>query len=90
MASLMEFTMEREPILVEREKTHGAFAENARIFNDITRVLPDTLKGRQRAAMVMICMKIARIYSNPNNVDSWLDLAGYAKLGEEACDVAEE
>ena len=77
----------RDPLLQEREKTHGRFEDNASIFNKISTALPDVLEGPQRAAMVMICMKIARIHSRPqNNKDSWIDLSGYAKLGAEACD----
>lgn len=79
--------MERDPILVEREKTHGDFRKNAQVFNEISSRLPDCLSGPQRLAVVMIVAKLARIHSgNSKEKDHWLDIAGYAKLGAEACE----
>lgn len=80
--------MARDPLLAEREKTHGSFAYNASIFDGLVRATPPvhSLNREQRLAMLMIFLKIARVYSNPKTADSWADIAGYAKLGEEACD----
>lgn len=81
--------MERDPLLVEREKTHGNFAQNARYWDQLCSVVPrDWCLGQppKRFAMNMIFMKIARAISNPNTKDTWDDIAGYAKLGAEACE----
>lgn len=85
--------MPREPILVEREKTHGSFERNARISQKIKFLylcelnnmasIPDT----QKEALDMIAHKLSRILSGQANFkDHWDDIAGYAKLGAEACD----
>lgn len=75
-----------DQILAERAKTHGRIEDNARIFNELTARLPDKLTGVQRFVMAMIVAKIARIHSGrPDEKDHWDDIAGYAKLGSEAC-----
>lgn len=85
-------TPPRDPLLVEREKTHGSFTVHA----DVTQQLKDVfcnngghlqLNPRQREAISMIFHKIGRIAAgNPNFRDHWDDISGYAKLGSEACD----
>lgn len=85
--------IEREPILVEREATHGDFTAVAGTAQD----LKSTIRGRHRdatkitesqvEALDMICTKIARIICGDSTVkDHWDDIAGYAKLGAEACE----
>lgn len=79
----------RDVLLVEREKTHGAFCMTAKVACEIREAFmwgPKELKPAQREALTMIATKIGRIVcGDPNNVDSWNDIAGYAKLGAEAC-----
>jgi hypothetical protein len=73
-------------LLTERQKTHGSFGENAEIstHNKIwwhTRKGWDALIPVQKEALDMISLKISRILSGqPNEVDHWDDIAGYAKL----------
>lgn len=80
----------REAILEEREKTHGKFAVTAQIAQKLKSVIINSNRStsnQQEEALDMICSKIARILSgNPNIKDHWADIAGYAKLGEEACE----
>lgn len=80
----------RDPLLVEREKTHGSFFKNAECCQKLLGVLKDNdlqkLGPVQRQAIDMICLKIARAMSTPKVKDHWDDIAGYAKLGAEACD----
>lgn len=82
--------MERDSLLQEREKTHGSFQQNAEIQQKLLGVLKDYNLQRffpaQRTAIEMICLKIARAMSNPKYKDNWDDIAGYAKLGSEACE----
>lgn len=81
---------ERDPLLVEREKTHGNFRLVAKIAQDIKDSMhwsPADLPKAQREALDLIATKIARIMcGNNKDKDHWADIAGYAKLGEEACD----
>lgn len=84
--------MDRDPLLQEREKTHGSFAETARVAQDLKHNLRHSSMHhledvRQLEALDMIATKIGRILSgDPKCKDHWADIAGYAKLGEEACD----
>jgi len=83
--------MDRDPLLQEREKTHGSFQRNAEIsiklkllFNDFG---ADRFKYVHQEALGMIALKLSRILSGQANFkDHWDDIAGYAKLGSEACD----
>lgn len=77
----------RDPLLVEREKTHGSFEKNSIVFNALCVALgPNPLDKQQRMAMIMILVKISRIMQTPEIKDHWNDIAGYAKLGSEACE----
>lgn len=85
----------RDPLLVEREKTHGDFRSTAEIAQRFKKIIEDNTSQTthvkycnvHREALDMICTKIARIISgNPAEEDHWKDIAGYAKLGSEACE----
>lgn len=82
--------MERDQLLQEREKTHGSFKQNAEIQQKLLSILKDhnlqNFIPAQRTAVELICLKLARAMSNPNYKDNWDDIAGYAKLGSEACE----
>lgn len=73
-------------ILAERGKEYGPFDRHATITQQIKRVVYgyadlDRLTDDHREALDMIAHKIGRIVNgNPNNVDSWSDIAGYATL----------
>lgn len=85
-------TRKREPMLVEREKTHGDFRITAHVAQGIKRAFRtlatnDRITKEQHEALDMIATKIARILSgDPLERDHWDDIAGYAKLGSEACE----
>ena len=79
-----------EEILEERARTHGQFAENARIAQSLKRLAMkeptyyrmDTVACE---SLDMIMSKIARILSSNEGVhhlDNWADIAGYARLVE--------
>jgi len=80
-----------QALIAERGKTHGAFAENARIsqaIKAIARGVPGWLEltDVQREALEMIALKLSRILSgNPHEVDHWDDVAGYAALAARSC-----
>lgn len=82
----------RDPLLVEREKTHGSFQLNAGISQQLKRIMNtqvawDKMDSRKREALDMIALKLSRILSGQANFkDHWDDIAGYAKLGAEACE----
>lgn len=78
--------MRLEKILKEREKTHGDYAMHSMISQDLKSYLRHTdgwprLSPEQKESVEMICHKIARILAgDPEHVDHWQDVAGYATL----------
>lgn len=73
-----------DSILEERAKTYGAFEDFAEISQALkahihkhgARLAPD-----QKEALEMIMHKAARILNgNPDYLDSWHDISGYAAL----------
>lgn len=85
----------RDPLLIEREKTHGSFRNNAMISQEFKAIFARTQRGYADAitnvshleALDMIALKLSRILSGQANFkDHWDDIAGYAKLGAEACE----
>jgi hypothetical protein len=84
-----------DDILKQREQTHGSFAEVSRLAQEFKRVIYSgynyaDLNDQQSEALDMICSKIGRILSgDPNAVDHWRDIAGYAQLIVNACNAVE-
>ncbi len=80
----------RDPLLEERESTHGKFSDNAG-FSQAMKLLCRQYGARdlcpeQREALDMIAAKIGRILAGrAKHKDHWIDVAGYALLGAEAC-----
>ena len=80
-----------DAILVTREATHGKFSETARVAQELKAIITQAhgwtnLNQAQREALDLIATKIGRVLSgNPNEHDHWDDIAGYGKLGAEAC-----
>ena len=73
-------------ILEERENTHGSFEYNAGYSQTIKEIVRDSdnwsdLQLVQKEALEVIVAKMARILSgNPDFLDHWDDIAGYATL----------
>lgn len=77
-----------DAILDERGSRYGRFIEHAmltQLFKDTMNIYLDKHNKRlmpdQQEALDMIFHKIGRILNgDPNYADSWVDIAGYAKL----------
>ena len=71
-----------------RAQDYGKFKDSAALMQGIKRLLADhalrhnkTFADDQWEALEMIVHKMARIVNgNPDKVDHWVDIAGYAKL----------
>lgn len=76
-----------EELIAEREKTHGSFDSNADMWQSLCDMFKQTafINDSQRLAANMIFLKLARMSQNPSVQDHWDDIAGYAKLGSQAC-----
>ena len=75
-------------VLEERGKRYGKFKDHAELSQTLKMVVYDRVTERslvmaddQKEAIDMICHKMARIVNgDPDYVDSWVDIAGYAQL----------
>lgn len=90
MASNLSASSEKEDstreTLNDRGQRYGDFAEHAAIAQELQRTIHSRggwyrLPDPQRQALTTISDKIARILNgDPNYIDSWRDIAGYAQL----------
>lgn len=83
--------MSTDSLIAERDKTHGNWERQAQLAQslkmtiDVAQLPVRTLSKGQREAIDMICVKLSRIVcGNPNEADHWIDLQGYARLGEKS------
>jgi len=73
-------------MLAGREARYGSFAGHAKIAQGLKAVMHersgwDSLADDQKEALEMVQHKIARILNgDPNYLDNWIDLVGYAQL----------
>jgi hypothetical protein len=81
--------MNIEDTLADRGKKYGQFVSHGFITQRLKNVMHETggwtnLQGDQREALEMIQHKIGRILNgDPNYIDSWIDIEGYAHLVSE-------
>lgn len=86
----MEADMSIEQTLAERGKRYGDFGPYSSIAQRIKAAMYlapkwGGLYDDQKEALEMIALKIGRILNgDPNYPDHWHDIAGYAKLVEDA------
>lgn len=84
--------------LAERGKRYGSFVGHAQVTMGLKVVISTHLEARnkfleadQKEALDMICHKIGRIVNgDPNYADSWIDIAGYAKLVADRLETGKE
>jgi hypothetical protein len=78
-----------ENTLNERGTRYGEFKDHAKIAQTLKQYMHNTqnwfeLNYDQKEALDMIMHKVARILNgDPNYIDSWHDIAGYATLVEQ-------
>ena len=75
-------TLNRQETSNNRGAQYGPFSEMARLAQTLKAALiTNDMSDVQKESLQLICTKLARIRcGNPNNVDSWFDIAGYANL----------
>lgn len=89
-----EKCMTRDPLLREREETYGDYSIQGSFANllktqirkEIAVYHQKKIYGAQLESLDMICTKISRlVHGDALFIDTWNDIAGYAKLAAEAC-----
>jgi uncharacterized protein YukJ len=81
-------TVGADETINERAQDYGKFKDGAALMQGMKRLIADhaaihdkTFADDQWEALEMILHKIGRIVNgNPDKVDSWVDIAGYATL----------
>lgn len=72
--------------LIARDSTHGDFPRRAEVEQALIEIIErsdmwPSFEPFQRSAARMIAVKLSRLLSgNPDHIDSWHDIAGYAQL----------
>lgn len=71
-------------ILEDRGSDYGDFeamAHTAQEMKELMKLGRAELSNAQQEAIDMICTKMSRLaWGNPNKLDTWQDIAGYATL----------
>ena len=88
MPELIQEDTNIDQTIDERALYYGTFKEGAALMQGIKRLLADHARRHDKLfaddqweAIEMIVHKMARIVNgNPDKVDSWIDIAGYATL----------
>jgi len=75
-------------VCADRNETHGDAEDNFRVIAELWNVYIKNSPGdncndlNNKDVAIMMCLfKISRLMSNVNNMENWLDLAGYAACG---------
>ncbi len=84
--------------LAERGTKYGKFADHAAVTYKLKNVLREHSRTHSKAfaydqaeALDMICHKLGRIVNgDPDYADSWVDIAGYAKLVADRLETGKE
>ena len=91
----LEMELERpdNPLLREREKTHGDYSKSAAISQNMKRTYRQggsQLSLEMMESLDQICFKMARIScGDAFYIDHWRDIAGYATLVADLLEKAE-
>lgn len=81
-----QFLKEVEKLVcTDRNVTHGDAEDNFRVIAQLWNVYIHNSKGtdlNNKDVAIMMCLfKVSRLMSNIDNMENWLDLAGYAACG---------
>ena len=73
-------------ILAERGNSYGDYTSQALVAQTLKHVVhtaptAQVMKAIERESLDMICTKMSRLLTgDPQHLDSWVDIAGYAQL----------
>lgn len=77
------FSQARELINGDRQQDYGDKQTNFQRIADLWTAYSDSPFSPKDVAVMMILVKVARIANTENHKDSWLDIIGYAGIGED-------
>ncbi len=81
MSSINEFDRRAESITHDRAAEYG----DPRVSFDRIALMWSAITGAditaQQVGHMMICLKLCRLQTSPNHLDSYVDIVGYARCG---------
>lgn len=78
---LSHFDAEIQDVTHRRGAVYGDARENFHRVVRIKEVVAECPDPLVRHVLEMIAMKMARLIQTPDHLDSWVDIAGYARCG---------
>lgn len=82
MSTLLEqFDAALATVTSDRSEIYGHPADDFAAVAKLKMALPEFSDPRLRHIAEMICVKLARLSATPTHLDSWIDIAGYARTG---------
>ncbi len=70
-------------VSVDRAATHGDMEDNFREIAELWTQYTESTISPLDVSVMMALLKIARLKSNPDNIDNWVDACGYLACGGE-------
>jgi hypothetical protein len=85
-----QFDQHIQRVTQDRGDVYGHPLENFGRSQALKALVKDCSDVACREALEQICVKIARLCRTPDHVDSWVDIAGYARTAVMALDKQEK
>jgi len=79
MSPLEQFDAATKTVTQERGAVYGHPADDFARVAHMAQMIEDCADPRIRHALYMVLVKVARLVTTPNHVDSAVDIAGYAR-----------
>lgn len=80
MTRLSEFDTESS-VITNSRSAYGPPKEDFRRAVAMKAVVSECRDPLVRHVLEMLCVKISRLIQTPDHLDSWIDIAGYARTG---------
>lgn len=79
MKATEQFDKATKTVTQERGKIYGHPFDDFARAQTLIRAIEDCKDPQIRHVLMMICVKMARLTVTPDHLDSWIDIAGYAR-----------
>lgn len=85
---LKAFDEQAAKVTQQRGAVYGTIAGDFGRASRLKAVVAECPDPLVRHTLEMICVKISRLIQSPDHLDSWIDIAGYARCGVMASEAA--
>lgn len=79
MSNAAQFDKEMQDLTKRRGEVYGHPAVDFARAASLKAIVQDCPDPRLRHVLEMLCVKMARLINTPTHLDSWVDIAGYAR-----------